>query len=88
MSGYHAPTNPYDANGLWGQCTWFAWGRFYELYGYDPGFRGSGKDCAQQLYDAHSDEFELSDERDVKIKEYLESIRNILNTYDKRTFII
>lgn len=62
MSGYHAPTNPYDANGLWGQCTWFAWGRFYELYGYDPGFRGSGKDCAQQLYDAHSDEFELSED--------------------------
>ena len=38
-----------------------------------------------KTYGKDIDEFELSDERDVKIKEYLESIRNILNTYDKRT---
>lgn len=29
-------TNPYAKAGLYGQCAWFAWGRFYELYGYDP----------------------------------------------------
>ena len=38
-----------------------------------------------KTYGKDLDEFELSDERDVKIKEYLESIRNILNTYNKRT---
>ena len=25
--------NPYAQAGLYGQCTWFAWGRFYELFG-------------------------------------------------------
>ena len=25
--------NYYSQLGLYGQCTWFAWGRFYELYG-------------------------------------------------------
>lgn len=38
-----------------------------------------------KTYGKDLDEFELSDERDEKIKEYLESIRNILNTYDRRT---
>lgn len=50
--------NPYKCQG---QCTWFAWGRFYEIYGYDPGFRGDGYMCARQLVNAHSDKFELSD---------------------------
>ena len=58
--GYHAPLNPYDASGYWGQCTWFAWGRFYEIYGYSPGFVSSGKFCAEELVNAHPDEFELS----------------------------
>ena len=52
--------NPYAKVGLFGQCTWFAWGRFYELYGYDPGFRGNGYQCAEQLVAAHPDKFELS----------------------------
>lgn len=52
--------NPYSRSNLYGQCTWFAWGRFYELYGFDPGFTGDGWDCARQLVEAHPDKFELS----------------------------
>lgn len=53
QSGYNTP-------GLWGQCTWFAWGRFYELYGFDPGFTGNGYQCVSQLLAAHPDKFEMS----------------------------
>jgi surface antigen len=49
--------NPYSMSGLYGQCTWFAWGRFYEIYGYSPGFTGNGNQCAQQLLNAHGDKF-------------------------------
>lgn len=52
--------NPYSQAGLYGQCTWFAWGKFYEMYGYSPGFTGNGKDCAYQLANAHPDKFEIS----------------------------
>lgn len=52
--------NPYAKEGLYGQCTWFAWGRFYELYGYDPGFTGNGWDCVDELLKAHPDKFERS----------------------------
>ena len=52
--------NPYAHAGLYGQCTWFAWGRFYEIYGYDPGFTGNGWDCVDQLLAAHPDKFERS----------------------------
>lgn len=50
--------NPYVRSKLCGQCTWFAWGRFYELYGYSPGFTGNGWDCVNQLLEAHPDKFE------------------------------
>lgn len=53
--------NPYAQVNLYGQCTWFAWGRFYELYGYDPGFRGDGWNCAEQLVESHPDKWKLSD---------------------------
>lgn len=52
--------NPYARAGLYGQCTWFAWGRFYELYGYDPGFTGNGWDCVNQLIASYPDLFEKS----------------------------
>ena len=52
--------NPYARAGLYGQCTWFAWGRFYELYGYDPGFTGNGWDCVDELLKVHPDKFERS----------------------------
>ena len=52
--------NPYAQAGLYGQCTWFAWGRFYELYGYDPGFSGDGSSCVKELVAAHPDKFEQS----------------------------
>lgn len=52
--------NPYARAGLYGQCTWFAWGRFYELYGYDPGFSGDGSSCVKELIAAHPDKFERS----------------------------
>ena len=52
--------NPYARVGLYGQCTWFAWGRFYELYGYDPVFTVNGWDCVDQLIAAHPDLFERS----------------------------
>ena len=52
-----ATRNPYAKASLYGQCTWFAWGRFYELYGYDPGFTGNGWDCVDQLIASHPDKF-------------------------------
>ena len=52
--------NPYAQAGLYGQCTWLAWGRFYELYGYDPGFSGDGSSCVRELIAAHPDKFERS----------------------------
>ena len=51
--------NPYAGRNT-GQCTWFAWGRFYEIYGFDPGFRGNGNQCVGQLVNAHPDKFERS----------------------------
>lgn len=53
--------NIYAQIGNTGQCTWFAWGRFYEIYGYDPGFRGNGYECVGQLLAAHPEEFYASD---------------------------
>ena len=52
--------NPYSAGGWYGQCTWFAWGRFYEIYGYSPGFLGNGVTCAPDLVKNHPDKFESS----------------------------
>ena len=52
--------NPYAWSGFTGQCTWFAWGRFYEIYGYDPGFRGNGNSCVSELVNTHPDKFEKS----------------------------
>ena len=54
-------SNPYSRAKLYGQCTWFAWGRFYEIYGYSPGFIGDGYKCANQLVAAHPDRFVISD---------------------------
>ena len=52
--------NYYSQFGLYGQCTWFAWGRFYEIYGYSPGFTGNGNQCVDQLVAAHPHKFERS----------------------------
>ena len=52
--------NPYAQAKLYGQCTWFAWGRFYELYGYSPGFIGDGRECVDQLLRVHDDKFDRS----------------------------
>lgn len=52
--------NPYAQAKLYGQCTCFAWGRFYELYGYSPGFIGDGWKCVDQLLKTHGDKFERS----------------------------
>lgn len=60
QSAWKNAATSYNIPGLWGQCTWFAWGRFYEIYGFDPGFRGDGYMCASQLVNAHGDKFELS----------------------------
>ena len=54
--------NPYSRANLYGQCTWFAWGRFYEIYGYSPGFIGDGWKCVDQLLQAHPDKFIKSNE--------------------------
>lgn len=54
--------NPYSRANLYGQCTWFAWGRFYEIYGYSPGFIGDGWKCVDQLLQAHPDKFLKSNE--------------------------
>ena len=57
--------NPYSRANLYGQCTWFAWGRFYEIYGYSPGFIGDGWKCVDQLLKAHPDKFIKSNEPSV-----------------------
>ena len=41
--------NPYG-DAYMGQCTWFAWGLFYQHCGFDPGFRGNGSSCASEAY--------------------------------------
>lgn len=45
------------------------------------------EECKRLLavYGKDLDEFELNSDKDIKIKSYLESIRNVLNTYDKQT---
>lgn len=53
--------SPYNTPSLWGQCTWFAWGRFYEMHGFSPRFSGNGYACVSQLLAAHGDKFVLSD---------------------------
>ncbi|MGN1338438.1 MAG: CHAP domain-containing protein [Candidatus Coprovivens sp.] len=53
--------NPYVNGGNTGQCTWFAWGRFYEMYGYKGWSNGNGRDCARNLVNEHPDDFYLSD---------------------------
>ena len=52
--------NYYGQLGLYGKCTWFAWKRFCELYGYSPGFTGNNNQCVDQLVTAHPDKFEKS----------------------------
>ncbi len=42
------------------QCTYFAWSRFYQIYGYDSGARGNGKTNAKEIVNAHPDKFKLS----------------------------
>ena len=64
---WKSPNNVY-APTYYGQCTWFAWGRFYEIYGYDPGFNsqcgnggcGNGYQCVDGVIKTHPDKFEKS----------------------------
>lgn len=42
------------------QCTYFAWSRFYQVYGYDSGARGNGKTNAMEIVKAHGDKFTIS----------------------------
>ena len=42
------------------QCTYFAWSRFYQVYGYDNGARGNGKTNAMEIVNAHGDTFSIS----------------------------
>ena len=60
-AAWQQSSSAYNTPGLWGQCTWFAWGRFYEIYGFNPGFTGNGNVCADQLLAAHPDKFVRSD---------------------------
>ncbi len=53
-------SSPYNVPSLWGQCTWFAWARFYELYGFSPRFYGNGYECVDQLLSVHGDKFKRS----------------------------
>lgn len=60
LAVWQHPESPYHKNMLWGQCTWFAWHRFYEIYGFNPGFSGNGYETAAQLVASHPDKFTLS----------------------------
>ncbi|MEY8380106.1 CHAP domain-containing protein [Ileibacterium valens] len=57
-SAWKGSSSAYNTPGLWGQCTWFAWARFYEIYGFNPGFTGNGNVCVNQLLGTHPDKFE------------------------------
>lgn len=48
--------NPFEL----GQCTYFAWSRFYQAYGFSSGAFGHGKDNAREIVSAHSNMFSLS----------------------------
>ncbi len=50
--------NPYV--GLYGQCTWGAWGKFYEIYGYGPTATWDGSGWAHGIVSTYPDKFELS----------------------------
>ena len=56
-----------------------AWGRFYELYVYSPGFTGNGNQCMDQLVAAHPDKFEKSTlQRQVLSSLVLDIIMSVL----------
>lgn len=57
--------NPYSRQGLYGQCTWFAWGQFYEIYGWGPSWTANGWDWVNMLVTYNSDQFRLSAIPDV-----------------------
>lgn len=60
--------NPY-APTYRGECTWFAWGRFFEWYGVGPGFIGHGRECVDQLIAARGDQFKkVTDFNELKDK--------------------
>ena len=42
------------------QCTYYAWSRFYQVYGFPSGAFGNGKDNAREIVAAHPDKFTLS----------------------------
>lgn len=42
------------------QCTYYAWSRFYQVYGFSSGAFGNGKDNAREIVAAHGDKFSLS----------------------------
>lgn len=48
--------NPFEL----GQCTYFAWSRFYQVYGFSSGAFGNGKDNAREIVSAHGNMFNLS----------------------------
>ena len=52
------PGNPFSRP--W--CTWWAYNRFYEIYGYSPGIHGNGCTNASELLAAHPDKFMRSSE--------------------------
>lgn len=56
LSSFMIPENPFSG-GLVGQCTWFAWSRFYQVYGYDSGARGNGATNVDEIVAAHPDKF-------------------------------
>ena len=52
----NVPGNPFAVP----QCTWFAWARYYQVYGYDSGARGNGNQNAREIVNAHPDKFQMS----------------------------
>lgn len=61
--GTEGGKNPYGpplTSPYYGQCTWGAWGKFYEIYGYSPGFTGPGSKCVSELIATHPDKFEYA----------------------------
>ncbi len=54
--------NCYINGGNTGQCTWFAAGMFYQVYGYQGWVGGNGRDTAYNLASSRPDDFYISTE--------------------------
>ena len=52
--------NPYAKANLYGQCTWFVWGKMYEIYGWAPSWTADGRAWVSNLVGYSPNKFSAS----------------------------